>query len=655
MLALQVQPITLLKVDYKQEHTQQVAISSNYICYGLKAGQIRTLNRNTATRALFKGHSASISFMTFFNPDTSLLASCSRNGDIAVRMVRDAPGADGESVPADTFMMTGQLPVKPVTDSAAPPVTLAWHPSIPQILAAGAGSAVNIFEVPVAAPEQQPPAPSLPGIQYSLPSTGTVTAVGFSPRGDLLVAADSTGHVHAWWMEGEDESDAPLLSWQPFSSSGCIASILFLAQADDGSSLLLTGDATNAVLKLWAVPAAGSLPQAQPRCLQTLTFKSQKGPSDIFCHAVVQPELQLVVLANTVRKQVYTLHYALSSTANLAGAQFDYAAFFAVKQPILSLTTGLEAVESQVVPGEVQPQQLLLYTVQTDAIQQYVVNPATCSTPGDAGATDVPAADTEGIAGNSNSTGSTAAAAPGADAHTVFHAAAAAGNSAENAAAEGEESSAAAGNSVAVTDEAPASTVVPPPTELPTPGLLLHGGSQASKAAAHTAKSRDATATSELQQDTAQGDSTESAVGAVAEESQAESSSGENDVPSTAGDEEINVNGAAPTSTAPSGLPPMPTSILIHSAEKAAQSAAAQASEFAAEPVAEPAATLAAVPAEKVTAVSSADVASLQQQMQQMLVLQQEMMSQLQANTQLTMQGNLTHVLKNCSSSKTVP
>jgi len=40
-----VQPITLLKFDYKLEHTQQVAISNNYICYGLKAGHIRALDR----------------------------------------------------------------------------------------------------------------------------------------------------------------------------------------------------------------------------------------------------------------------------------------------------------------------------------------------------------------------------------------------------------------------------------------------------------------------------------------------------------------------------------------------------------------------------------------------------------------------------------
>lgn len=71
------QPITLVKTDFKLEQTQLVAVSDTYICYGLKAGHIRALDRNTGGRALFKGHPAGVSSMAFFSPSNNLLASVS--------------------------------------------------------------------------------------------------------------------------------------------------------------------------------------------------------------------------------------------------------------------------------------------------------------------------------------------------------------------------------------------------------------------------------------------------------------------------------------------------------------------------------------------------------------------------------------------------
>lgn len=653
----QVQPITLLRFEYKLEHTQQVAISNNYICYGLKAGHIRTLNRNTATRALFKGHPASLSYMTFFNPDTNLLASCSREGDITVRTITDAAGPDGDIVPAETVMMLGQLPVQLSEASAAPPVTLAWHPIIPQILAAGAAGSVNIFEVPTAAPEQQPISPSVAGISYNLPNSGTVTAVAFSPRGDLLVAADSTGHVHAWWMEGEDEADTPVQSWQPFSSGTCVASVQFLHQAVDGSSLLLTGDATNAIVKLWAVPAAGAAARVQPTCLQTVSFRSNKGASDIFCHVVVQPQLQLVVLANTVRQQVYTLHYNLSTAAAAgpAAAQFDYLAFFSVKQPILSLTTGLEAIESQVVPGEVQPQQLLLYAVQTEAIQQYVVNPAVCST-GESAAT---AEAINGTQEDEQFSNSTAAAVPPA-AEAAVEASVPEPPVAQPAADEGTAAEQTPSEDVADSEasdaasQAPLAAAVPPPTQLPTPGLLLHSGSKAARALEAAAAAAVPAEEPEESVDTAPAQICTASLVAASSEGQAAAaaSAGPASNGSPVDKPEPDPSAGAATVTRAGAavveapLPPMPTNSLMHSAEKAAASPPATSPAAAAAPAPqESAPTVAAasvgypVQAAVASTVASADITALQQQMQQLLTMQQELSTQLQANAQQTVAG----------------
>ena len=42
------------------EHRHFVAASGSYICYGLKAGQLRVLHRGTAARALLRGHTAPV-------------------------------------------------------------------------------------------------------------------------------------------------------------------------------------------------------------------------------------------------------------------------------------------------------------------------------------------------------------------------------------------------------------------------------------------------------------------------------------------------------------------------------------------------------------------------------------------------------------------
>lgn len=548
-------------------------------------------------------------------------------GDIAVRRVSEQPAAqDGaEATIEGQLVMSAQLPAsdlqgRSAADGPFAPVTLAWHPSVPQILAAGAGSSVHIYEVPAAAEfSSAPPPASAPGITYSIAggsgsSGAVVTCVAFSPTGDLLVAGDSAGGVHAWWLEGEEATDAPLVSWQPFegaaaaysgaskAASSGIGSVRMLHQAADGSSLLLTGNANNSTIKLWALSAAGAggLPLLQ---LQTVSFLGKPASGAVFCHVAVQPELQLVLLADTGRKQVYTLHYSLSSTdggsnrasATASDAAFDYAAFFSVKQPILSLSTIPEGGD------DAEEQQLLLYCVQTDAIQQYMLNTTLCSAaPGAAAALEA-------------TSSSTADAAPVQDAVS---------------AATGSE--------------------VPPPAQLPPPSLL------AARAAAHKASVSDTSASPAKSVEPP----TAAAAGAQAQEQQQEEVRQPSDDGSTTGVE----------SSRPAPLPPMPTSSLIHSAEKAPP-----ATPKAAEQLESPAAFKPEPPASRDAAVlpkaagaagllavagagaaaagappaaaappagvSSAEVAALQQQMAQLLQQQERMAAQLQASSQQTVAG----------------
>lgn len=624
-VAPQVQPITLVKTDFKLEQTQLVAVSDTYICYGLKAGHIRALDRNTGGRALFKGHPAGVSSMAFFSPGNNLLASVSKQGDIAVRRVSEKAATDGDDATIEgSLIMSAQLPaadLKSPADGPFAPVTLAWHPTVPQILAAGAGSSVHIFEVPTAFDGTSAPPPSQPGITYSIAggSSAVITTVAFTPSGDLLVAGDSAGGVHAWWLEGEEASEAPLFSWQPFGGAAAtgaggsgIGSVRVLHQVGHGPSLLLTGNANNSTVKLWALPAAaaGGAGSHQPQHLQTVSFRGKQGSGAVFCHVAVQSDLQLVVLADTGRKQVYTLHYSLGGSGSngaAAAAAFDYASFFSVKQPILSLSTNPEAADAAA------EQQLLLYCVQTDAIQQYMLNTSLCMAP------------------------------PGEEAESAVPAAAAA------AASKAPTSPTAAG-------AAAAGSEVPPPAQLPTPTLL------GARAASQKAPSSEPVASPAKPVEPA----TPAVSSAHVQEQQHQQQLQELEGVSSDGSTTAEDSRAAP-------LPPMPTSSLMHSAEKAppaTPTAAEQQASPAPQPskpepavsrdAATPAAARAVAGASAAAAgaasagaasapaaasaapgagVSSEEVAALQQQMVQLLQLQERMAAQLQASSQQTVAG----------------
>lgn len=647
-----------------------MAVSDTYICYGLKAGHIRALDRNTGGRALFKGHPAGVSCMGFFSPSNNLLASVSKQGDIAVRLVSDRTPTDtDESTIQGQLTMSAQLPaadMQGAADGPFAPVTLAWHPTVPQILAAGAGGSVHIYEVPTAVEYAGgAPPPSQPGITYSIAASSgaaAITTVAFTPTGDLLVAGDNAGGVHAWGLEGEEATEAPLLSWRPFdgdsisTGSRGVGSVRVLHQAADGACLLLTGSATNSTLKLWALPAAAALVTGaqQPSLLQSVSFQGKQSVGSVFCHVAVQPELQLVVLADSGRKQVYTLHYSLGSDGGSNGAAadaaFDFATFFSVRQPILSLSTIPEAADAT------DEQQLLLYCVQTDAIQQYMLSTLMCVPAAGAVAQSAAEAAVDTTEGDSSS-----AAAP---AVTPVPAAAAA--------------------APAVEQEPPApSSEVPPPAKLPTPSLL------AARAAAHKAAASDALPAGAQAADT----STPAPAAAapapqLARKEEEEQQQGEQEPAAAAGGDDGSSKPAAP-------MPPMPTFSLMHSAEKAPPAAAAATAAAAAagvpaaaeqvvsSPVAKAAKaepvpvrkvdTLAAAAAapgaaeasreEEVAAaaapaaaagaaagVSSGEVAALQQQMAQLLQLQERMAALLQTTSQQTVAGVWVHMMSSfCS------
>jgi hypothetical protein len=385
----QVQPITVLKSDFKLAHHRQLAANGSYIVYGLRAGQLRCINKATAGRALYKGHAAPVADAAFFSPESNLLASVSTAGDLCVRLVVEVEGA-----PLAAPVTRAALAPPPAGGTAR----LAWHPTEPRILAAASGGAVGMFMVPseaAAAPsEAADPSglePSDPSWEFALQAGRAATALAFSPGGDLLAAGDDAGGVSAWVLEtsaGEAGSAAAVVQWAANSGGGgAVATACFLAQAGPGApALLVTGDATNRCLRLWRLPGVADLAAgAAAELLQSFELASAAGAADFYCHAGLSPRPQLLILANTQRKQVHALHYSLTAADSSGGgaaasAEIDYVATFSVKQPIISMAVGYEVSESEANPGQMKAH-VQLYCIQPDAVQQYTLDPILCTPP----------------------------------------------------------------------------------------------------------------------------------------------------------------------------------------------------------------------------------------------------------------------------------
>ena len=130
------------------------------------------------------------------------------------------------------------------------------------------------------------------------------------------------------------------------------------AHSAEQTATLVVGDAYNRHLQLFSVQADGGLQQEH-----SLQLESKDGEAGL-CNAIaVQPEAQLVVLANMERKAVYVLHVLLSE-----GARFDYLTKYQLGFPILSMEA-----ERELSNGVAR-----LFCVQTHAIQAYNLQLADC-------------------------------------------------------------------------------------------------------------------------------------------------------------------------------------------------------------------------------------------------------------------------------------
>lgn len=378
---LEVTPITKYNSDPQLVVGRQIAVNKTYICYGLKMGNIRVLNINTALRFLLKGHTTRVSDTAFFAEDVHLLASASVNGRFLVWKLSEVQ--DTENKPQITGNIVTAIQIVGEDDAVHPRVC--WHCHKQEVLVIGMGACILRLDTTKVGKGEVYSAEEplkchvdklIDGIQLVGRHEGEVTDLSMCQwMTTRLVSASTDGTIKIW----EDRKAVPLVVLRPHNGHPVNSATFFTAPHLPAHIILITGGKLNQEIKLWASASdEGWLPSSEAeawKCIQTLELKSS-GESQVeeafFNQVLTLSQSGLLLLANAKKNAIYAIHFEYGLCP--AATRMDYLEEFTVTMPILSFTGTSDTVPN----GE---QIVRLYCVQTQAIQQYALNVAQCLPP----------------------------------------------------------------------------------------------------------------------------------------------------------------------------------------------------------------------------------------------------------------------------------
>jgi enhancer of mRNA-decapping protein 4 len=378
---LEVTPITKYTSDPGLVLGRQIAVNRSYIVYGLRMGNIRVLNINTALRSLLRGHTQRVTDMAFFAEDVHLLASASVDGRVFVWKIDE--GSDEENRPQITGKIVIALQIVGDTESYHPHIC--WHSHKQEILYVGIRNRVLKIDTTKVGrgkdftaeePLKCPIDKLADGVHFVGKHDGDITALSISQwMTTRLASASNDGTVKIW----DDRKQVPLATLRPHDGQpvNCVA---FLTAPDRPDHInLVTAGPLNREIKVWSstseegwlLPSDSELWQ----CTQTLDLRSSSEPQleeAFFNQVTVIPQASLIILANAKKNAIYAVHIDYGPFP--ASTRMDYIADFTVAMPILSLIGTCESLPN----GE---QVVQVYCVQTMAIQQYALELSLCLPP----------------------------------------------------------------------------------------------------------------------------------------------------------------------------------------------------------------------------------------------------------------------------------
>ncbi|KAG2273144.1 hypothetical protein Bca4012_085949 [Brassica carinata] len=376
---LEVTPITKYGSDPQLVVGRQIAVNKVYICYGLKGGNIRVLNINTALRALFRGHSQRVTDMAFFTYGVHLLASVSLDGKVFVWKISE--GSEGDDDPQITGEIALALQILGHGDTKHPRVC--WHPHKQEILVVSIGKHVLLIDTTkvgrgevfsAEAPIQCHLDKLIDGVKIVGKHDGEVTDLSMCQwMSTRLVSSSVDGTVKIW----KDFMAQPVAVLRPHDGYPVNSSTFVTSPERPDHIILITGGPLNREMKIW-VPAGEEGWLISPgseswNCTQKLDLKSSTEPraeEAFFNQVIALSEAGLLLLANAKRNAIYAVHLDYGSSPN--DTRMDFLSEFTVTMPILSFIATNDPPEEPTVK---------VYCVQTQAIQQYTLDLRLCLPP----------------------------------------------------------------------------------------------------------------------------------------------------------------------------------------------------------------------------------------------------------------------------------
>lgn len=365
-------PITRVASDYREEHFRQVAVSDEYITYGLKQGHIRVLHRFSEARALLKGHSGLVADVCFVGNDT--LVAGGQNGTLIAWQLKVQ---DGDNAIHATQIL--HITFSPGCETV--PVLLS---AAMKTVFATVGNSVVAFDLSKDVHKDSTesvdntidvdPLDPVPGMRVpNFPPQDVVAAIDVRPRqgGSIDVAIGSQrGRVYV----ATKNSDGRITPWETIvhEHGTSVSSVCWIDSGNEASLLVASADGRH--VTVYESDRHGGHFEKGAR------IRLEPGPQKTasFINLQVVQERNILVLADVPRKSVYTLHYASYPKESSSSHKtcFDYFARFRVSMPVLNFFAMWNPDAEQVGDeGAIE-----LNCVQTEAVQQYFVDPAMCLT-----------------------------------------------------------------------------------------------------------------------------------------------------------------------------------------------------------------------------------------------------------------------------------
>jgi WD40 repeat protein len=295
-------PVTRVASEYLLSQHRQIAVSDRFITYGLKQGHVRVLDRFSEGRALLKAHGSPVMDMHFLpGTDGGTLATAGSDGRVVVWSLE----SNGGNAVHAKLLLQAKL-------QGADDVRLAQSPGCPGVVAAAGAGRVALLRAPWPAGEGETEVhwAKTPEGAVVLPFIvkGGATCLAWSADGKVLIAGGAGGEAYCCELDlPADGASLPVVesarSWGSEERfEGGFGSLAFLPGGDGRS--LLAGNASNTTLSL------GRLVSGKWELSQTVKITSKEGPGAHYCHVSLVPQQNLVLLADTPRKAMYSLHLA---------------------------------------------------------------------------------------------------------------------------------------------------------------------------------------------------------------------------------------------------------------------------------------------------------------------------------------------------------